>query len=42
MNTIDFSQQSEDYQRIEGSIRFIENNFDHNLLYHICCGELFV
>ena len=27
MNNIDFSQQSEDYQRIEKAIRFIENNF---------------
>ena len=27
MNTTDFSQQSEDYQRIERAIRFIENNF---------------
>ncbi len=27
MNPIDYSQQSEDYQRIEKAIRFIENNF---------------
>lgn len=27
MNATDFSQQSEDYQRIEKAIRFIENNF---------------
>ena len=27
MSVIDFSQQSEDYQRIEKAIRFIENNF---------------
>ena len=27
MNNIDFSQQSEDYQRIEKAIRFVENNF---------------
>jgi len=27
MSAIDFSQQSEDYQRIEKAIRFIENNF---------------
>ena len=27
MNTIDFSQQSEDYQRVEKAIRFVEDNF---------------
>jgi AraC family transcriptional regulator of adaptative response/methylated-DNA-[protein]-cysteine methyltransferase len=27
MNLIDFSQQSEDYQRIEKAIRFVEDNF---------------
>jgi len=27
MNNIDFSQQSEDYQRIEKAIRFVEDNF---------------
>ena len=27
MNPIDYSQQSEDYQRIEKAIRFIEDNF---------------
>jgi len=27
MKSIDYSQQSEDYQRIENAIRFIENNF---------------
>ena len=27
MNNIDFSQQSEDYQRVEKAIRFVEDNF---------------
>jgi len=26
MNNIDFSQQSEDYQRVEKAIRFVEDN----------------